>query len=347
MVFEAPGRPLELRTRPLPVPSGRDVLVEVEACGVCRTDLHVVDGDVACPRLPIVPGHEVVGVVVARGEQARLWPLGARIGASWLAWACGACSFCRSGRENLCGEALFTGLSRDGGYATHMLADERFVVALPSGRDAADMAPWLCAGAIGSRALAFTGDARLVGLFGFGSSAWCVAQLLAHEGRTFVAFTRPGDARAQSRARSLGAAWVGAVHELPPVSLDAAILFAPAGELVPRALELVERGGVVVCAGIHMSDVPSFPYRRLWAERTIRSVANVTRLDVEAFVAKAEKWGLESHVESFPLSSANEVLDRMRRGELHSTAVLVPARDRVRPRRRPTGRPAGEWRASL
>lgn len=344
MVFEAFGQPLALRHRSLPVPVGHDVLIEVEACGVCRTDLHLVERELPDVRLPVVPGHEVVGVIVARGEEAGTFTLGTRVGLGWLASHCGRCRFCLSSRENLCADARFTGATRDGGYATHVVADERVLVPLPPEVDASVMAPWMCAGAIGQRAWRMAGEARRIGLWGFGASAHLVARLAAASGQEVYAFTRVGDTSAAALATECGATWVGSSDDRPDVALDAAIIFAPSGELVPRALRMVERGGTVVCAGIHMTDIPSFPYRELWGERMLRSVANVTRADLAAFVRKAIELEIRPQVTPYALSAANEALDALRHGRISGAAVLLPARDPVRPRRRRPDRPVAEWR---
>ena len=323
MVLDRPGTPLREAERPLPEPGPGQVRLRVLACGVCRTDLHVVDGELADLGRPVVPGHQIVGVVDALGEGAKRHALGQRIGVPWLGWTCGACGFCRSGRENLCAEARFTGYHLDGGFAEHAVADERFCFALPDEYADAQAAPLLCAGLIGYRALAMTGDARTVGLYGFGAAAHIVAQLARHQGRRVLAFTRPGDREAQDFARSLGAEWAGESGARPPEPLEAAILFAPVGALVPLALAAVERGGTVVCAGIHMSDIPAFPYRLLWEERVLRSVANLTRRDGEEFLALVRQARLRTEVETFPLAQANQALARLRAGHVRGAAVLA------------------------
>jgi len=309
---------------PLPEPGQGQVLLRVRACGVCRTDLHVVDAELTEPKLPLVPGHEIVGTVVQCGEQAKRFAVGDRVGVPWLGFTCGTCRFCTTGRENLCDQARFTGYQFDGGYAEYALADQRFAFALPAGYGDAEATPLLCAGLIGYRSLVLAGDARHLGLYGFGAAAHIIAQVARHQGREVYAFTRPGDLDGQNFARELGAVWAGDSNALPPVELDAAILFAPVGGLVPKALAAVARGGTVVCAGIHMSDIPSFPYRLLWGERTVRSVANLTRKDGEEFLALAPKVPVRTAVEVFPLADANEALTRLRTGRIRGAAVLVP-----------------------
>jgi propanol-preferring alcohol dehydrogenase len=326
MVLERPGRPLALRCVPVPQPAEGQVLLRVRACAVCRTDLHVVDGELPAPKPCVVPGHEIVGTVVATGGGAaaeRFRP-GDRVGVPWLGWTCGACRFCRAGRENLCGQARFTGYQIDGGYAEHALADARYCFPIPDAYDDLAAAPLLCAGLIGHRALRMAGDPARLGLYGFGAAAHIVAQVARHEGRQVFAFTRPGDVAAQDFARGLGAAWAGGSDERPPEPLDAAILFAPVGALVPAALRAVDRGGTVVCAGIHMSDIPSFPYAILWEERVVRSVANLTRRDGEEFLALAPRVPVRTAVEALPLEQANEALRRLRAGEVTGALVLVP-----------------------
>ncbi len=314
MVFEATGLPLGERELPEPEPGEGQVLVRVHACGVCRTDLHVVDGELPDPKLPLLLGHQVVG------ESAD----GRRLGIPWLGWADGECRYCRTGRENLCDRARFTGYTLDGGYAEWAVADERFCLELPAEYGDTEAAPLLCAGLIGYRALRSAGDAERLGLYGFGSSAHIVAQVARWEGRRVFAFTRPGDEEGQAFALELGAEWAGASGESPPEELDAAILFAPAGELVPEALRVLAKGGTVVCAGIHMSDIPSFPYELLWEERSVRSVANLTRRDGVEFLALAPKVPVRAQVEELRLSQANEALERMRSGRVRGSLVLVP-----------------------
>lgn len=324
MVLRRPGSPLEAVRLPIPSPGPGQVLVEVAACAVCRTDLHVVDGELPDPALPLVPGHEVVGRVVARGPGVDAPGTGDRVGIPWLGWTCGGCGFCRSGRENLCDRARFTGYTLDGGYAEYAVADARFCLPVPDAYGDAEAAPLLCAGLVGHRALVRTGDARRLGVYGFGAAAHIVAQVARHQGREVFAFTRPGDHAAQAFARSTGAVWAGDPDTPPPEPLDAAIVFAPAGDLVPKALAAVARGGTVVCGGIHMSDIPSFPYRLLWGERCLCSVANLTRRDGLDFLALAPRVPVRTTVELFPLAAANEALDRLRAGKLTGAAVLVP-----------------------
>jgi propanol-preferring alcohol dehydrogenase len=324
MVLTRAGRPLEVVVRSDPLPGLGELLIEVRACGVCRTDLHVVDGELSEPKLPLVPGHEIVGTVAARGAGAARFAIGARVGVPWLGFTCGRCAACLAGRENLCASAGFTGYTRDGGYATHAVADERYCFAIPAGYGDAEAAPLLCAGLIGHRALRLAGDARTLGIYGFGAAAHIVTQVARFESRRVLAFTRPGDAVAQAFARELGAEWAGASGESPGIELDAAILFAPVGALVPEALRLVRPGGVVVCAGIHMSDIPSFPYRLLWGERVVRSVANLTRKDGEDFFAVAAAARVRTTVETLPLGDATEALGRLRRGDVRGALVLVP-----------------------
>jgi propanol-preferring alcohol dehydrogenase len=313
-----------MREVAVPEPGPGQVLVQVGACGVCRTDLHVVDGELPRPKLPIVPGHEIVGRVAALGRDVSRFAEGDRVGIPWLGWSCGACRFCRSGRENLCDRARFTGYTIDGGYEEYALADQRFCFPVPGEASDAEASPLLCAGLIGYRSLVMAGDARRLGIYGFGAAAHIVAQVARWQGREVYAFTRPGDAAAKGFARDHGAAWAGNSGEAPPEPMDAAIIFAPAGELVPEALRRVERGGTVVCGGIHMSDIPSFPYELLWGERTVRSVANLTRKDGEEFLALAPKVPVKTEIEQFPLSEANEALSRLREGRLRGAAVLVP-----------------------
>ena len=323
MVLKRPRSALEPEQRALPTPGPHQVLIEVRACAVCRTDLHVVDGELPDARSPIVPGHEIVGRVVARGPGAELEE-GARVGVPWLGTTCGHCDYCRSGRENLCDEARFTGCHLDGGYAEYALADARYCLRLPEGLDDAHAAPLLCAGLIGYRALTMAGDARRLGIYGFGAAAHIVAQVARHQGRECYAFVRSGDEAAAGFARELGCVWAGGSDETPPVPLDAALLFAPAGELVPRALAAVRKGGTVVCGGIHMSDIPSFPYALLWGERVVRSVANLTRRNGEEFLALAPRIPVHTHVKTFPLDAANDALQQLRDGRLSGAAVLLP-----------------------
>ncbi len=322
MVLDRPGLPLREAERPRPSPGPGQVLLRVRACGVCRTDLHVVDGELPYLGRPVVPGHQIVGVVEAVGPRVERLAAGQRVGVPWLGWTCGTCRFCTTGRENLCAEARFTGYQLDGGFAGHAVADARYCFPIPQSYPDLQAAPLLCAGLIGYRSLAMAGDAERLGLYGFGAAAHIVIQVARHQGRRVFAFTRPGDREAQQFALSLGAEWAGASGEAPPEPLDAAILFAPAGELVPEALRAVERGGTVVCAGIHMSDIPSFPYRILWEERVVRSVANLTRRDGEAFLELAPKVPVRTEVEAFPLAEANVALDRLRTGRVRGAAVL-------------------------
>jgi propanol-preferring alcohol dehydrogenase len=324
MVLDAPGTPLRAAELPDPAPGPGEVLIRVEACGVCRTDLHVVDGELDRPKLPLVPGHEIVGTVEGLGPDVTGFAVGARVGVPWLGRTCGVCDYCRSGRENLCDDPGFTGYTIDGGYAEKTVADARYVFPLADDIDAADAAPLLCAGLIGYRALRMAGDARRLGLYGFGAAAHIVAQVARHENRAVYAFTRAGDDTAQAFARRLGAIWAGNSDALPPEPLDAAIIFAPVGALVPAALRAVRKGGVVVCAGIHMSDIPSFPYALLWEERQIRSVANLTRRDGDEFLALAPLVPVETEIETFALADANTALARLREGRLTGAAVLLP-----------------------
>ncbi len=324
MVLEAPGSPLVAMEIEPPVPVPGQVRVRVRACGVCRTDLHVVDGELTEPKLPLVPGHQVVGEVVELGEGAVRFSIGDRVGVPWLGWTCGECEFCRSGRENLCARARFTGYQLDGGYAEETLADERYCFPIPDAYADPAAAPLLCAGLIGHRALRMAGDPARVGLYGFGASAHIVCQLAAHEGRRVFAFVRRGDDEAAAFARSLGAEWAGPSDEPGPEPLDAAIIFAPVGALVPAALAAVERGGTVVCAGIHMSEIPAFSYDLLWGERVLRSVANLTREDGERFLPAAAVAGIRTEVTTYSLSDANRALTELRGGRVHGAAVLVP-----------------------
>jgi propanol-preferring alcohol dehydrogenase len=309
----------------LRAPGEREVVIEVSACGVCRTDLHVVDGELEQPRLPLIPGHEVVGRIAARGVAAQRFAIGTRVGVPWLGWTCGVCRYCASGQENLCEQARFTGYTLDGGYARAMLADERYCFALEGDRDDAHTAPLLCAGLIGYRSLRLAGDAEKVGLYGFGAAAHIVAQVAIHQGRRVYAFVRPGDEAAKRFAESLGVCWAGASDARPPKALDAAILYAPVGALVPAALEAVRPGGSVVCAGIHMSDIPTFPYRLLWRERCVRSVANLTRQDGEEFFAIARELPLATTIAEYELGDANRALSDLRAGRINGAAVLLPA----------------------
>jgi propanol-preferring alcohol dehydrogenase len=315
-----PG-PLRFADLPEPAPGPGEVLLRVRACGICRTDLHILDGELAEPVLPLVPGHQIVAEVVTGAER---FAAGDRVGVPWLGWACGECTFCRRGRENLCPRARFTGYHRDGGFAELTTADERFCLALPEGYPDLKVAPLLCAGLIGYRTLSFAADAERLGIYGFGAAAHIVCQVAVHEGRRVFAFTRAGDEAAQGFARELGAEWAGASGERPPEELDAALVFAPAGETVPAALRAVATGGTVVCGGIHMSDIPSMPYELLWGERVLRSVANLTRADGERFMRLAPEVPVRTTVEDFPLASAQEALDRLRTGRLRGAGVLRP-----------------------
>ena len=323
MVLRRPRTPLVLEELAVAEPAAGEVRVRVEACGVCRTDLHVLDGELSDPKLPLVLGHQIVGIVEAIGPGVERLAPGERVGVPWLGWACGECRFCRSGRENLCDLARFTGYQLDGGFAETAVADSRFCFRLREAYRAPQAAPLLCAGLIGYRALRMAGDAERLGLYGFGAAAHVVAQVARWQGRRVFAFTRAGDVDGQAFARSLGAEWAGASDGTPPEPLDAAIIFAPAGELVPAALRVLEKSGAVVCAGIHMSDIPSFPYELLWGERSIRSVANLTRRDGEEFLELALRVPVHSRVETFPLPDANQALDRLRAGRIRGAAVLL------------------------
>jgi propanol-preferring alcohol dehydrogenase len=323
MVLEAQGQPLVERELDPPEPAEGQVLVRVLACGVCRTDLHVVDGDLPEPKLPLIPGHQIVGTVEAAGPGAERFAVGERVGIPWLGWTDGTCRYCRSGRENLCDRARFTGYQVDGGYADAVVADERYCLSLPDGYHDLQVAPLLCAGLIGYRALRMTGDAERLGLYGFGASAHIIAQVARHQGRRVFALTRPGDEATQAFARELGAEWAGDTVAGPPEELDAAIIFAPVGELVPVALAALAKGGTVVSAGIHMSDIPSFPYEILWGERSVRSVANLTRRDGEEFMSIAPQVPVRTEVNEYPLKRANDALDDLRNGRFRGAAVLV------------------------
>jgi propanol-preferring alcohol dehydrogenase len=322
MVFEGIGKPLRLVQRRVPTPKKGQILIRTSACAVCRTDLHVVDGELKGGILPVIPGHQVLGTVASRGEGSERFREGQVVGVPWLAWACLECSYCRSGRENLCEKARFHGHSVDGGYAEYLTADERFCFSMPTRLSVPEATPLLCAGLIGYRALRMTGGATKLGFFGFGASAHLLVQVARLEERQVYAFTRHGDTPGQESARKLGAVWAGASTESPPEPLDAAILFAPVGALVPTALRAVARGGIVVCAGIHMSDIPSFPYELLWEERSIQSVANLTRADGEAFLALAGRHDIRTTVEFFALEGANQALDAVRSGKVEGSAVL-------------------------
>jgi propanol-preferring alcohol dehydrogenase len=325
MELEAPGLPLRRVARTIPRPGSGELLVEIAACGVCRTDLHIVDGDIR-GKLPVVPGHEIVGRVLAIGKGATGFEIGDRVGVPWLGRTCGKCAYCRSGRENLCDNPSFTGFDRDGGFASHCLADSAFCFRIPERFGDVEAAPLLCAGLIGYRSLQMAGDARRVGFYGFGAAAHILAQIGVWEGRRVFAFTRTGDTRTQEFARSLGCAWAGGSDEVAPEELDAAIIFAAVGALVPRALKQLRKGGRVVCAGIHMSDIPTFPYADLWGERSILSVANLTRADGVEFLELAAKVPVRTTTTAFPLGKANEVLKKLRGGAIEGAAVLVPER---------------------
>lgn len=327
MLLQSPGRPLVLQDLPVPRPGAGEVLVKVAACAVCRTDLHVVDGELPDPKLPLVPGHEVVGRVEELGAGVRDFRIGERVGLPWLGWTCGECEYCLSARENLCERARFTGYTIDGGYAEFVLADARFAFRIPEAFEDVSAAPLLCAGLIGYRSLRKAGDAKRLGIYGFGAAGHIVAQVARSEGREVFAFTRPGDKDAQEFARTLGAHWTGGSDETPPQQLDAVIIFAPIGPLVPAALRVLKRGGKVVCGGIHMSDIPAFPYRDLWHERSICSVANLTRRDAEEFLKLAPQVPIRTETQTFPLEQANEALEALRSGKLRGAAVLVPRQD--------------------
>ena len=323
MVLKSPHTVLTLCDIELPAPAPHQVLIRVRACGVCRTDLHVVDGELGQGKLPIIPGHEIVGTVAALGRAASIFRLGDRVGVPWLASTCGACGYCRSGRENLCDRAQFTGCHVDGGYAEYALADERYCLALPDAYSDAEAAPLLCAGLIGYRALRMTGDAQRLGIYGYGAAAHIVAQVARYEGRAIYAFTRPDDKEGQQFARTLGAAWAGDSLQAPPELLDAAIIFAPVGALVPLALRATAKGGTVVCAGIHMSEIPAFPYEILWGERSIKSVANLTRRDGAEFMEIAPRIPIRTSVTTYDLAQANSALAQLRDGQLTGAAVLL------------------------
>lgn len=322
-ILEAPGSPLRIAEVPTPTPKSRQVLLRVRACGVCRTDLHIVDGELTQPKLPLILGHQIVGTAVAIGNEVRRFKVGERLGVPWLGSTCRYCRYCTSGRENLCDSAQFTGYQLDGGYGEYAVADEQFCFSLPSNYPDLQAAPLLCAGLIGYRSYRLAGEAERLGFYGFGAAAHILIQVARHRGQQVYAFTRPGDAAAQQFARDLGAVWAGDSNQSPPKPLDAAIIFAPVGSLVPAALKAVSRGGTVVCAGIHMSDIPAFPYRLLWEERVVRSVANLTRQDGEEFLALAPQIPIQTQVEAFPLTAANEALKALRSGRIRGAAVLV------------------------
>lgn len=322
MVLEQPKAPLALRELPAPEPAAGQLLIRVQACAICRTDLHVIDGELPEPKLPLIPGHQVVGTVARLGEGAKGWSLGASVGISWLGWTCGSCRYCLAGQENLCDSARFTGYQLDGGSAEYALADHRFALALPADQDPSRLAPLLCGGAIGFRAYSLAQDAQRLGLYGFGAAAHILTQLARHQGREVYAFVRPGDQQAKRFALELGAKWAGDSAELPPEPLDAAIIFAPVGALVPAALAAVRKGGVVVLGGIHMSDIPSFPYSLLWGERVVRSVANLTREDASRFLALASQVPIRPELECFRLDQANQAIEALRAGRVKGSAVL-------------------------
>lgn len=323
MLLDKPHQALRLAELPMPEPGPEQVLIRVLACGICRTDLHVVDGELTHPKLPLALGHEIVGRLVAKGVRAERFELGCRLGVPWLGRTCGRCRYCLSGRENLCDQAAFTGYTLDGGYAEYVVADQRYCFPIPDGYSDAEATPLLCAGLIGYRALLAAGDARRIGVYGFGAAAHIVAQVARWQGREIYAFTKPGDAEGQLFARELGAVWTGDSTESPPEELDAALLFAPVGALVPESLQHVARGGTVVCAGIHMSDIPQFPYALMWGERQLKSVANLTRRDGDEFFALAPKVPVKTSVETFGLEQANEAMDRLRTGHIKGAAVLL------------------------
>ncbi len=323
MVLDRAGEPLQWREVSRPVPDSGELLLRVRACGVCRTDLHVTDGDLSNPKFPLILGHEIVGTVVSSGDAVTAYREGDRVGVPWLGWTCGTCMYCQSDRENLCERARFTGYQIDGGYADYTVADARFCFPIPDGYADHEAAPLLCAGLIGYRSLVAAGDAERLGIYGFGAAAHIIAQVCRHQGRRVFAFTRPGDRKGQAFAKNLGAEWTGGSDEHPPQTLDAAIIFAPVGDLIPTALRHTAPGGTVVCAGIHMTDIPSFPYSILWGERVVRSVANLTRRDGEAFLRIAQEAAVRTEIQPYDLPQANEALDDLRRGRVRGAAVLV------------------------
>lgn len=324
MVFQRPGLPLVWTEVPDPRPDDQQVLIRIHACGVCRTDLHLVDGELPNPTLPVIPGHEIVGEVIQRGAGVHLFNIGDRVGVPWLGWTCGECRYCKNGRENLCGKARFTGYQINGGYAELTVADQRYCFAIDAGYSDLDAAPLLCAGLIGYRTLKMASQGRRLGIYGFGAAAHIVTQLALYQGREVYAFTREGDEQAQGFARELGAVWAGSSEEAPPVALDAALIFAPLGSLVPAALRATDKGGCVVCGGIHMSDIPGFPYAVLWGERVLRSVANLTRADADEFMMLAPRVPVSTRPVAYALSDANRALDDLRHGRFSGAAVLVP-----------------------
>jgi len=323
MILNKPKQPLQLVRLPDPAPGKGQLLLRVHACGVCRTDLHVVDGELTEPNLPIIPGHQIVGTVIKTGEDAKNFAEGDRVGVPWLGWSCGYCRFCTSGAENLCDSARYTGYQINGGFAEMCVADERFCFSIPDDYPDLQAAPLLCAGLIGYRALSMAGDGKRLGFYGFGAAAHILIQVTAYQKRQVYAFTRQGDTAGQEFAKKLGAVWAGSADEIPPEPLDAVIIFAPVGELVPAALKAIIKGGIVVCAGIHMSDIPSFPYSILWGERIIRSVANLTRRDGKEFMALAPKVPVVTDVHPYPLAEANQALDDLRHGRFNGAAVIV------------------------
>ena len=323
MLLEKAGRALREADLPVPKPRPGQVLIRVRACAVCRTDLHVVDGELTQPKLPLIPGHEIIGTVKEKGTGVDRFQIGDRVGIPWLGWTCSKCSYCQSGKENLCDQARFTGYTLDGGYAEYTVAEQRFCFRIPDSYSDAEAAPLLCAGLIGYRSLVKAGTGKRLGIYGFGAAAHIVTQVAKYQGRQLYAFTRPGDDEAKKFALGLGAVWAGGSNEVPPVMLDAAIIFAPAGDLVPQALRAVGKGGIVVCGGIHMTDIPSFPYEILWEERSVCSVANLTRRDGEEFLALAPKIPVRTEVQIFRLEDANDALARLRSGKIQGAAVLV------------------------
>jgi propanol-preferring alcohol dehydrogenase len=325
MVLEKLRQPLRQANSPVATPGPGEVLVRVHACAVCRTDLHVIEGELDQPKLPLIPGHEIVGVVQETGDGVGHFKIGDRVGIPWIGWTCGKCAYCHNGQENLCDQAKFTGYTLDGGYADYAVANQRFCFPIPESYSDIEAAPLLCAGLIGYRSLIKAGEGKRVGIYGFGAAAHIITQVAVYQRREIYAFARPGDEKAQTFALRLGAVWAGTSNELPPVKLDAAIIFAPAGDLVPHALRAIKKGGLVVCGGIHMSDIPSFPYSILWEERSICSVANLTRRDGEEFLALAPKIPVRTEVQTFALNEANEALARLRTGKIEGAAVLVTA----------------------
>lgn len=323
MILEQAGQPLQLKELPIPKPQPEQVLLKVHACGICRTDLHIFDGELTKPKLPLILGHQIVGTIIKTGSQANLFPLGTRVGVPWLGKTCNCCRYCLSGRENLCDRALFTGYDLNGGYAEYAVADQSFCFPIPENYPNLQAAPLLCAGLIGYRSYRMVGDADKIGFYGFGAAAHILIQVANFQGKQVYAFTRTGDLQGQQFARDLGAVWAGSADELPPEPLDAAIIFAPVGALVPAALKAVAKGGSVICAGIHMSDIPSFPYQILWEERQIRSVANLTRQNGNEFLALAPQIPIQTQVTAFALSEANEALNALKGGKIEGAAVLV------------------------